>query len=753
MASATQRAKRRKQRDKATHPKSNWDFRTFAVRAATVDEEGRSVEALIATETPVVEFDYERWEFVPTVLLTSGVQLPATRQVPLLNNHQRWDISDQLGSIREIRGEAAGVVGLLNFSTAAEDEWTKVREGHVSDVSAGFVAEKKIYVPEGKTRKVRGQEFTGPVNVVTRWRLREGSITPIGADEQAKIRGLAPETVPTAPQTESERDFEGFTMDEKLKALLVARGMDAELSDDEAQDWMIENQERVFSAAGDPPADDPPQDPPAKPGKRNGDDVTPAAPLTPADLEKMVDRAMQDREERRAAFRSEVDQLCELAGVPNEFARGLYSESDLAKARKAILDEKQRLATDVPGAPVISFGPAQRDKHRGALQTALMQRVVASTEISHERQEHYLPQDKRSEGWEDFRHASLIDIATECLRMDGVNVRGLTRHDIAICALGFPHQVGVRTDGGYHVTGSFAKLTQDAINKSMMMGFEEFPATWRMVFRQGNSVPDFKTIHRMQLGGVPNLPVWNDADNPTAASFKDEEETYAVEARSLKIGFSYRLLVNDDMDVLSRTPFRMGTAASRTVNTVAWSQITSNPTMRDGQALFLATPTGNRKRSNLTTGAGAPATATVQTLTGKMMQMRGVNTPEENESEDLLALMPRYIVGPSALRTTILQLVRSIADPSSSNSGVANINNNLVPVIEPLLDANSTVAWYLFADKSQADSVEVTFLQGQETPQTREVMNEEKLSRDYYILQTFNAKALEHRGVQRHDGQ
>ena len=114
--------------------------------------------------------------------------------------------------------------------------------------------------------------------------------------------------------------------------------------------------------------------------------------------------------------------------------------------------------------------------------------------------------------------------------------------------------------------------------------------------------------------------------------------------------------------------------------------------------------------------------------------------------------MPRYIVGPSALRTTILQTVLSIADPASTNQNTYNPSNNLIPVIEPLLDAASTTAWYLFADSAQIDTVEVTFLQGYETPQVRDHIDPETMAQNFYVLQPVAAKALNHRGVQKHAG-
>jgi hypothetical protein len=97
-------------------------------------------------------------------------------------------------------------------------------------------------------------------------------------------------------------------------------------------------------------------------------------------------------------------------------------------------------------------------------------------------------------------------------------------------------------------------------------------------------------------------------------------------------------------------------------------------------------------------------------------------------------------------------LVLSAYDPAANKFQVYNTATQLIPVIEPRLDAASTTAWYLFADPSQIDTVEVTFLTGQESPVVREFMDERNLSQNFTILQTFGAKPLNHRGIQKHAG-
>lgn len=713
------------------------DFGTRAagLRAATVNEQDRSVETTITTDTPVPMFDPERWDMVPEVLRMDGVQLPANGQVPFLDSHNRRGIANQLGSARNMRVEGNSLVGRVYFSSAHASEFGKVKEGHVTDVSAGYSVENKTFVPEGTKAIVMGREYQGPVNVVTKWKLREVSLVPIGADELAKLRGYDPR----------QPKREVFTVNPELRKALVARGMPADYTDEQAQQWQLDQLRKADEEK-------------AKADKERAEkeakerDAGKSKSETP-DLGKLVADALAAERAQRAEFRKSVDDICELADIDAAERSALYDLIDVAAVRTKVKDLKaQRTANFVPGAPIIP-GPAQLDKHRAAVGTALNLRAIEAV-AKPETIERLIPAAQRAAGYEQFRNLGVLELARECLEMDGIRTRGMSRPQIAMAALGFTDKAGVRSvgQGAYHTTGSFTKLTQDAVNKSMQVGYTEYPATWRICFRQGESAQDLKTIHRIRMGAVPNLPDWPTNKAPAEISLLDSEETYKVQPKSLKISFSWDLLVNDDMSMLSRVPVMFGNAAARTVNAVAWAQITGNPTLASDSVALFATATGNRKRTNLTTGAGAPSVSTIQTLTNLMMQMRGENTPEQVESQDILGLMPRYIVGPSALRTTILQTVLSIADPASTNQNTYNPSNNLIPVIEPLLDAASTTAWYLFADSAQIDTVEVTFLQGYETPQVRDHIDPETMAQNFYVLQPVAAKALNHRGVQKHAG-
>ncbi|MBW1956701.1 MAG: hypothetical protein JRI83_13450 [Deltaproteobacteria bacterium] len=175
--------------------KSKMNFRAATVpisagRPASLDEKTRSVEVIAATETPVEVFDWRRLEVVNEILLMDGLEMPKSRQVPLLDSHSRYATSSVLGSLRDMRTENGQLVGRAFFSTVpeAESPFTKVREGHLTDFSIGYKIIKDEWVPAGKTATIKGRTFEGPMSVVTRWRVKELSTVPIGADENATAR-------------------------------------------------------------------------------------------------------------------------------------------------------------------------------------------------------------------------------------------------------------------------------------------------------------------------------------------------------------------------------------------------------------------------------------------------------------------------------------------------------------------------------------------------------------------------------------
>ncbi|WP_316348487.1 phage major capsid protein [Desulfuromonas acetoxidans] len=172
-------------------------FRSFSLRMdgetgkpSTLDEETRSVEVVAATENPVRVYDWERREVVEEVLLMDGCTLPENRQVVLLDTHWRGGVYSILGSCRGLTVSGKELIGRSHYSEAdgGPSAWTKTREGHLTDYSAGYEVLEAYWVPEGEKQTIQGRTFDGPLKVTTKWRITELSACPIGADEQSKAR-------------------------------------------------------------------------------------------------------------------------------------------------------------------------------------------------------------------------------------------------------------------------------------------------------------------------------------------------------------------------------------------------------------------------------------------------------------------------------------------------------------------------------------------------------------------------------------
>lgn len=722
--------------------------------ALVMTAESREADCTLATESPVAMRD-AKGNPVNEILLMSGAEYPP--QVPLLDSHERGSVKHVLGSIRDLKRLTPDgkLDGRVSFSATPEGEsaLVKYRERHLTDISVGYLVLESVKVKAGESRDFGGKRVSGPATVVTRWRIKEGSVVPIGADPVSRLRNDDPNKGRS-------------TMDPILRKLLERMGLPATASEDDANKFLADNADKLNAIV-------PPEGDKGEKGEKGGLGVRSVEEITTQIL-KVVQQDAKRAAEEQAARKRDIDGLCEIARVP---VKEEWYTMDKDAVRKAIKEAQEAVRRSPDLGLQVRFSDTQpAERGVDALRYRLVDMALGITGTDQKRREAHLesvPWGNRRADDEsrkaafnearrnayDFRNATLLDIAAQCLKMDGYDIRGLGKPEIAQAAMGLgsAQAVGLsaRANGwpALSVTASFPQITLDAMNKSMMVGYEEFPSTWEGPMRRGQSVSDFKNINRIRLGDVPSLSVLPDNQPLPQVRVADGKEAYSVIARGADLSLSWQLLVNDDMGVLSRIPQGLGRAAARTVNFVAWAKLTENRTMRDGQAFFLATAAGNRYRSNSTTGAGAPSVSTVQTLTNKMMQMRGENTPENAESDAVLALMPRYIIGPSALRTTILQLVRSTADPAATlSSAVFNPANTLDPVIEPLLDSDSTTRWYLAADPASIDGIEVTFLAGQERPIIRQVEDPLTMALHHTILQTFAAEALEWRGWQRHDG-
>jgi hypothetical protein len=88
------------------------------------------------------------------------------------------------------------------------------------------------------------------------------------------------------------------------------------------------------------------------------------------------------------------------------------------------------------------------------------------------------------------------------------------------------------------------------------------------------------------------------------------------------------------------------------------------------------------------------------------------------DSKDILSLVPKFLVVPTALEEIAFQLCTSAVAIPSTPAGptdTPNIHQGTIPIrIDYYTDAND---WYLVADPNMCPTIEIGFYQGREVPE------------------------------------
>jgi len=255
--------------------------------------------------------------------------------------------------------------------------------------------------------------------------------------------------------------------------------------------------------------------------------------------------------------------------------------------------------------------------------------------------------------------------------------------------------------------GDFSQITFNIAEKAMLKGYEETEETFQL-WTGKSSVPDFKQARRVDLNALPSLPRLTENSGYQYLTTGDRGEVYFVATAGGAFNLSRQAIINDDLDVFSKIPARLGRAAKRTVGNDVYGLLAANPVMADGTALF------HNNHKNLATGGGSALSAT--SLQAADLAM-GLQT-DRSQTKVVLNIAPKHFIGPRALKYSVMQLLHSTAQLGQANPGITNPVQNIVESIitEARLDAQSATAWYLAADAAQNDTVDVIYLNGVETP-------------------------------------
>jgi hypothetical protein len=247
---------------------------------------------------------------------------------------------------------------------------------------------------------------------------------------------------------------------------------------------------------------------------------------------------------------------------------------------------------------------------------------------------------------------------------------------------------------------------------------------------------DFREKNVVSLDGRVTFEKVNEGGEfKRQAPFAEGLESYRIYTYGKVIAVTRQVLINDDLDGLSRIPQLIGRAAADFESEQVWALLTSNPTMGDGVALFHA----NHK--NLGTG--------VIGVTGISAARKALRT-QVDLAGNRVNLQPRYLVVPAELETTAQTFLSPIQPAATGDVNIFTGSMSLI--VEPRLDASSTAIYYVTADPSQIDMIELGYLDGQRGPviETRNGFDVDGV--EIKARLDFGCKVLNHRGFYRSSG-
>jgi len=295
----------------------------------------------------------------------------------------------------------------------------------------------------------------------------------------------------------------------------------------------------------------------------------------------------------------------------------------------------------------------------------------------------------------EFSSLSLTELARASIEIGGERVRLESRMDLVGRAF---------TMAGAHSTSDFAKILQNVQGKAALVGWEEAEETYPLFTRAG-TLTDFKSSARVGLGLFSSLTKVQEGANYEFGTVGDRGETIALATYGRMIRITRQGILNDDLSILGDLPRKMGRAARRTIGDLVFAILTGNPNMADGVALFHAT------HGNLAASGAAPSVATLGAARAAM------RVQKEAAGKPSLNIRPAYMLVPAALETTSMQLLSSLVDPTATKGMAENPVRGMAElIVDARLDDASTTAWYLAANPSMYDTIEVAYLDGVQAP-------------------------------------
>lgn len=404
--------------------------------------------------------------------------------------------------------------------------------------------------------------------------------------------------------------------------------------------------------------------------------VATAVEVTPTVAALTPEQVLAQESQRRNDVRATFDPFKTGQGVQAMLDAALDNPAvTVQAARDQLLTHLGSQSMPIAGNARIVMGETGGEKYVQAATQAIMARSGL----------------EKRDGANEFRGASMMDMARASLDLAGVNHRGMDKRDVVGAAF-------------THSTSDFPILLENVMHKMLLTAYAKAADTWTRFCKIGD-LSDFRAHGRYRTGTFGNLDPKTENNEFKHKTLSDAaKESITLGTKGNLIGISREMIINDDLGGFTDLLQSMGRAAKRTVEADVYALLASNPVLSDNVALFHST------HGNLAGTGAAVSTTTLEAARVAMAIQKDIG------GNDFLDIRPGIFVGGMLAGVQARIANESQYDPDATNK-LQKPNTTLglfTDVVDsPRISGNE---WYTFADPNDAPVIEVGFLDGNQEP-------------------------------------
>ena len=665
------------------------------------DDDNREVEIIFTTGQGGTRYDWNSDSYYIEELDITAESIRTARLdkgLSVIDSHQPYSIDNVFGITEGYTIENGELRGKVRFATDPQSDiiYQKVKDKILRHVSLGYTVHEYTVATQASPENLQ-------VLRATDWTPTELSFVAVSFEDNNGVRSLSNDELQKRGSTANNlaKIIGARQMNkEQLARLALLKSMATRTAEEDAEfGSLLVLQSREAGEA---------QKPELKTEQRTA--VTEPLQVTVADTGAT-------RQADLAVMLRTVDN----AGLTVEFATRHFSEgTTVADFNSAVIAELGRESSRETVEPVLKSD--QRSDEKANVRQGVLDAISSRAGIAV----------KDSKHGRDYAGMTLFETAREFLRSNGENVMGMSRQKLASRA--------------FHSTSDFPLLLANVMNKNLLGGYSEIEQTFRdLGFK--TTVSDFREKHTIRLGDAPDLKPLNENGEYQNGTFSESGEKYSISTFARKIGFTREMLINDDMNGLTKVPQMFGQAGSRLESDIVWGLLlgydfingkAKATKLSDGKDLFHA------DHKNIISGAGSAMSQgalsdlrklgrKMKTLDGKMMNVTYQNLVI---GEDIETETEKLLLG------TILAHTTGDTNP---------FTNKLNFRVEPRLTMVDPVAFYAFS--KAMETFEYATLQGEEDMYTELVTSTDSDGLTLKVRKDFGAGIVDFRGMAKSAGQ